>query len=212
MSETIRIVMADDHALVREGIRRVLGNTDDIEVVAEAGNGNEVMDVIRQQEPDVALLDISMPGRTGLELTREIKATHDCKVLILSMHDHARYVAEAVKAGADGYVLKDSGPQELRSAIRAVAAGETYFAPVAAKMGEALRGADETATGIDALTAREREVLIFIAKGLTNKQIAGALGISPRTVETHRESVMNKTGIRSVAGLTKAALERGLVE
>jgi DNA-binding NarL/FixJ family response regulator len=164
----------------------------------------------------VAVLDISMPEATGLEAAAAIRsAVPDCRVLILSMYDDAEYVLESVRAGAHGYLLKDSAAQELRQAVRTVHAGEAYYSPpIARKLSDAVRGELAQAqqrSGLDLLTAREREVLAGIARGQTNKEIGAELGISHRTVETHRESLMRKLRIRTVAGLTKFALEVGVI-
>ena len=217
MSEApIRVLVADDHAMVREGIRSVL-EREGFQVVGEATTGTEVLPLAEAQQPDVAVLDISMPGETGLQAAARLRhALPHIRVLILSMYDNTEYVLESVRAGAHGYLLKDGAAQELASAIRTVLGGEAYFSPaVAARLSEAVRGdiaREQRNSNLDLLTGREREVLAGIARGLTNKEIAGELGISHRTVETHRESLMKKLGIRTVAGLTKFALETKLVE
>ncbi len=212
----VRVLVADDHAMVREGIRSVLEREAGFEVVGEAGSGSEVLPLAERVQPDVAVLDISMPGETGLQAAARLRqALPHVRVLILSMYDNTEYVLESVRAGAHGYLLKDGAAQELTNAIRAVMDGEAYFSPpIAARLSAAVRGdieREQRKTNLDLLTGREREVLQGIAKGLTNKEIAGELGISHRTVETHRESLMKKLGIRTVAGLTKFALEVGLV-
>lgn len=212
----IRIVVADDHALVREGIRRVLDEEPGFEVVAEAADGETALARIAELVPDVAVLDISMPGLSGLDVARRVREDHpDVRALILSMHDDTEYVLRAVRAGAAGYLLKDdAGPQLLRQAVRAVHAGDSFFSPaVASRLSDALR-ADPTASEdpLGPLTGRELQVLRLVAGGRSNKQIATELGISRRTVESHRESLMRKLGIRTVAGLTRFALEQGLLE
>jgi DNA-binding NarL/FixJ family response regulator len=162
----------------------------------------------------VVLLDITMPGESGLQAASRIRrSVPGARVLILSMHDNPEYVLESVRAGAHGYLLKDSAATELRQAIRTVQRGDEYFsAPIAHRLRSAVRGeAGDVPGPLDVLTAREREVLVGIALGRTNKEIASELGISHRTVETHRESLMRKLGVRTVAGLTKLALETGLV-
>ena len=217
MSDTaVRVIIADDHAMVREGIKSVLERAG-FEVVGEASNGTEVLPLAERVQPDVAVLDISMPGEAGLQAAAKLRqALPHIRVLILSMYDNSEYVLESVRAGAHGYLLKDGAAQELANAIRAVRDGEAYFSPaVAARLSAAVRGdieREQRRTNLDLLTGREREVLAGIAKGLTNKEIASELGISHRTVETHRESLMKKLGIRTVAGLTKFSLEAGLLQ
>jgi len=216
MSDTaVRVIIADDHAMVREGIKSVLERAG-FEVVGEASSGTEVLPLAERVQPDVAVLDISMPGETGLQAAAKLRqALPHIRVLILSMYDNSEYVLESVRAGAHGYLLKDGAAQELANAIRAVRDGEAYFSPaVAARLSAAVRGdieREQRRTNLDLLTGREREVLAGIAKGLTNKEIASELGISHRTVETHRESLMRKLGVRTVAGLTRLALEAGLI-
>lgn len=215
MPQNIRVMIADDHAVVREGIRTVLASTPDFEVVGEAANGTDALATALEVEPDVLVLDLTMPGMSGLEVAAKVRSDRESiGVLILSMHDHPEYVLEAVRAGARGYVLKDAQPDELRAAVRAVHEGREYFHPNASKqLSTALRAESEAArrrSRADQLTKREREVLVRIARGLTNKDIAGELGISPRTVETHRDSLARKLRMRSVADLTRFVLETGL--
>jgi DNA-binding NarL/FixJ family response regulator len=214
-SERVRVLVADDHAVVREGVRSVLADAEDLVVVAEAADGTEALDLLERHDPDVAVLDISMPRRSGLDIASELRRRGSTtRVLILSMYHHAEYVLEAVRAGAHGYLLKDAGPAELRDAVRAVHRGETPYSPlVAQELGAALRGEVEREQRrgmLELLTAREREVLGLVAAGRSNKEIAAQLGISPRTVESHRESLTRKLSIRSIAGLTRFAIEVGL--
>jgi DNA-binding NarL/FixJ family response regulator len=208
----IRVIVADDHAIVRTGIRHVLESEPGFAVVGEASNGAEAIELARTLEPDVAVVDITMPGTSGLHVTQELRRlAPDTRVLILSMHDNTEYVLESVRAGAHGYILKDTAATELRDAIHAVRRGESYFSPpVARRLTAVVRGAG-TVDQLGQLTARERQVLIGVAQGRTNREIALELGISHRTVETHRESLMRKLGIRTVAGLTRVALEAGLI-
>ena len=211
----IRVLVADDHAVVREGIRSILDGTEGIEWVGEAIDGNDALARIAELDPDVAVLDISMPHRTGLEVLAILRRNgRRPRVLILSMHDHPEYVLEAVRAGADGYLLKNAAPAEFRRAIMAIARGETVFeGDVVRQLGTAIRGEavqQRDRSLLDELTPREREVLARVAAGRTSRDIAQEFGISPRTVETHRESIMRKLDIRTVAGLTRFALEVGL--
>jgi DNA-binding NarL/FixJ family response regulator len=213
----IRVLVVDDHAVVREGIRHVLAGEPGFEVVGEAANGEQALALARSQRPDVVVLDVTMPGESGLRVAPKLRAAvPGARVLIMSMHENAEYVREGVRAGASGYLLKDSAAAELRLAVRAVHAGGTYFSTHAAL---GLSGAVVPApaaepelpalASADGLTARERDVLGGIARGLTNKEIAAELGISHRTVETHRESLMRKLNIRTVAGLTRYVLDGG---
>jgi DNA-binding NarL/FixJ family response regulator len=211
----IRVLVADDHTIVRSGIRHVLESEPGFTVVAEASTGGEALELASSLHPDVVVLDISMPGDSGLrvaaELRRRVPETH---VLILSMHDNTEYVLESLRAGAHGYLLKDTAATELRDAIRAVRRGESFFSPaIAGRLSAVVRGdaAESSAGALGQLTARERQVLVGVAQGHTNREIATQLGISHRTVETHRESLMRKLGVRTVAGLTRLALEAGLV-
>jgi DNA-binding NarL/FixJ family response regulator len=216
VSSAIRVLVVDDHALFREGIRQVLTPELGFEVVGEAARGTEVVPQVLRHAPNVVLLDISLPGLSGLEVAAALRALPAAPgVLMLSVHDHAEYVLQSVRAGAQGYLRKDTSPTELRAAVRAVAEGETFFSPaVAGRLAELARDpvpADRHREKLEQLTPREREVLVGIVNGDTNKEIAGRLGISPRTVETHRESIMRKLEIRSDAGLTRFAVDRGII-
>ena len=207
----IRVLVADDHAIVRTGIRHVLETEPGFTVVAEASNGAEALALAIELSPDVAVLDISMPGLSGLQTATELRRrTPETRILMLSMHDNAEYVLESLRAGVHGYLLKDSAAAELGTAIRAVCRGESFFSPpVARQLSAVVRG--ERAGTLDQLTSRERQVLVGVAGGRTNKEIAQELGISHRTVESHRESLMRKLDVYTVAGLTKIALEEGLI-
>jgi DNA-binding NarL/FixJ family response regulator len=212
----IRVLIADDHAVVREGIRHVLASDIGFEVVGEAANGVEAVALAESLQPDVVVLDLSMPELSGLKAAEQIRATvPDACILVLSIHDHEEYVLQSVRAGAQGYLRKDSSPSELRGAIRALYDGGSVFsAPVARTLSSALRSErleDDHRGRLDDLTARERDVLVEVARGRTNKQIAGQLGISVRTVESHREALMKKLGLRGVASLTRFALDAGLL-
>ncbi len=210
----IRVAVVDDHAVVREGIRRVLEGEPGVTVVGEGANGDEALRLVAKEKPDVLVMDVAMPGKSGLQVAADLHRQGSAtKVLMLSMYDQPEYVLESVKSGARGYLLKDSPPAELRRAVRAVYNGEQFFPPaVAARLTDALRAPVPQPAATDVLTPREKEVLIGVAAGETNKEIAARLGISHRTVETHRESLMAKLDVRTVAGLTKLALEEGLIE
>jgi DNA-binding NarL/FixJ family response regulator len=213
----IRILVADDHTMVREGIRHVLEQEPGFEVVADVASGEAAVEQAAELRPDVVLLDISMPGKGGLAAANELRqTTPEARILVLSMHDNAEYVLEAVRAGAHGYLLKDSAGSELRRAIRSVHDGEAFFRPpMASQLSAAVRGEldrEQRSSALERLTARERDVLLGIARGQTNKAIAAELGISHRTVESHRESLMRKLRINTVAGLTRFALESHLMD
>jgi len=213
----IRVIIADDHAVVRQGIRHVLEEIPGLQVVAEAANGAEVLKLVEQHPADLLLLDISMPEKTGLEVAQQLRGDgYEVGILVLSMHDNPEYVLEAGRVGADGYVLKDVGPAELRDAVEAVFDGKEYFTErVTHQLSVALREElerERQRSRLDQLTGREREVLVRVASGRTNREIAEEFGISPRTVETHRERVMAKLRIRTVAGLTRFVVENGLGE
>jgi DNA-binding NarL/FixJ family response regulator len=214
----LKVLVVDDHSVVREGLRRVLeeGSGGDLRVVAEAANGAEAVECAIREKPDVVLLDLTMPGPggSGLAVVRTLRdRAPDARVLILSVHDDREYVLESVRAGAHGYLRKDSSPAEIRQAIHAVCAGDSFFSPpVARHLAAAVQdGSERPAGSLAALTARERDVLIGVASGRTNRETAAALGISVRTVETHRDSLMRKLGIHTVAELTRFALEHRLI-
>jgi DNA-binding NarL/FixJ family response regulator len=212
----IRVMIVDDHPLVREGIRSIVAAEDGFEIVAEAGSGEEAVEVAGRLLPDVVILDLSMPGEGGLRAVARLREVAPAaRSLVLSVHDHPEYVLEAVRAGAQGYIRKDTSPAELRQAIRTVHRGEAFFSsPVARQLSAAVR--QETLRGdqgekLERLTDRERQVLTGIAAGSTSKIIAQQLGLSPRTVEAYRENLMRKLAIRTVAGLTRFALDNGLL-
>ena len=214
-NSSMRVVIADDHMVVRQGIRGILEEVDGLEVVAEAGDGDEALAMVAEHEPDVVVIDVNMPAKTGLEVTKALRDDAiPVRILILSMHDDPEYILQAVRSGADGYVLKDVAPAELRDAVVAVHEGREYFtARVTQQLGVGLRREieeEQLRTRLDSLTNRETEVLLLVAEGLTNREIGDRLDISPRTVETHRERVMGKLRIRTVAGLTRFVVEHGL--
>jgi len=219
MTPPIRLVLVDDHVIVREGLRHVLENAADFAIIGEGGTAAEAIVLASELHPDVLVLDISMPGGSGLHAVPEIlERAPSIRVLMLSVHDDAEYILESVRAGAHGYCRKDSAPSELRDAIRAVHRGDHYFSPLVAQaVAQALRqgraAADQPVPPpprADILSVREREVLQCVADGLANKEIGAKLGISTRTVESHRNSLMKKLNIRTVAGLTRYCLENGI--
>jgi len=210
---SIRVLIVDDHAVVRSGLRRVLEAEDDIEVVGEAGDMRGAVFEARAQKPDVVLMDVVMPGPTGIEATPAVlKEAPDAKVLVLSMQDDPRYVREAFAAGASGYVLKEAADAEVVDAVREVSGGGRYVHPalgarlVAAEAEERARAAD------DPLSDREREVLRLLALGHTNQEIAEMLYLSVRTVETHRAHIMQKLRLSTRAELVRYAIEEGFLE
>ena len=209
----IRVLLADDHALVRFGIRALLEGLPDIQVVAEAGDGRETLKLVAAHHPDVVLLDITMPGLNGLEVAARIARTEPrTKVLILSTHRDGEYVSQALRAGAAGYLLKDDSGPELEAALRAVARGDRYLSPAVAQPVIEGYGSQPGDDGpLARLTPRQREILQLIAEGHSTKQAAQKLGLSPKTVETHRALLMKRLGVRNVAGLVRYAIHAGMV-
>lgn len=209
----IKLLLVDDHPIVLDGIKSHLCAQPDFEVVGDAANGQEALRKAKLLLPDVVLMDISMPHMNGLEaMTSLRKQVPNAKILVLTMHDSREYIAQVVRSGARGYLLKDSAPAELVGAIKAVHGGEVYFSPSVSKVliEEMADGRKPSGPEQQPLTDREREVLSLIAEGLLNKQIADRLGIGVRTIETHRERIMRKLDIHTVAGLTKYAIARGM--
>ena len=211
-----RILLADDHEVVRDGLRMVLDSAPDLEVVAQAGDGAQAVELALADDVDLAVLDITMPRMTGLQAARELsKRKPELKVLILSMHDNEQYFFEALKAGASGYVLKSAANRDLIEACRATMRGEPFLYPAAVRalVRDYLeRAADGDTLREEPLTQRELEVLKLVAEAHTSEQIAELLTISPRTVERHRENLMGKLGMRDRVQLTRYAIRRGLVE
>lgn len=206
-SRRIRILLVDDHPVVRQGLRKILSTFEEIAIEGEAASGREAIEMAREIRPDVVVMDISMPEMSGIEATsilrREIP---EVKVLALSMHENASYVKQALRAGARGYILKDSAPKDLVDAISNVNSGTMPMSPQAANALVA------PAEDRQALTPREIQVLQLIARGLTNKEIGNELGLGVRTVETHRENLIRKTGLPTVPELTRFAILNGYVE
>ena len=210
----LRVLLADDHNLVRAGIRALLEASGGVEVVAESGDGREALELIIKHRPDVALLDIGMPGLNGLEVAkRAAQASPRTRIVILSMHADATYVRQALRAGAAGYLLKGAAVAELPLALQSVMRGETYLTPkISRTIVEGFLREDTEEPGLlEALTARQREILQLIAEGKATKEIAQLLDLSVKTVETHRMRMMERLGIHDVAGLVRFAVRAGLV-
>jgi two-component system response regulator NreC len=208
----IRILLADDHALVRQGFRMILEAQPDMEIVGQAGNGREAVELAEKLHPDVVVMDVAMPELNGTEATRRLAAsTPRTRVLALSMHKDSVYVREILRAGARGYLLKDSGDTDLVAAVRAVAKGEGYISPAVsdAVLSDYRKHVSDP---VDLLTGREREVLQSIAEGKTNKEIASALNLSVYTVEAHRGRIMEKLNLHSTGELVRFALRNGLID
>jgi DNA-binding NarL/FixJ family response regulator len=216
----IRVLLADDHALVRAGLRALIERLPGVEVTGEASNGREAVKQIHALRPDVVLMDIGMSELNGLEATARV--TKECpgvRVIILSMHTSEEYVVRALRAGAAGYLVKGAGPAELEVAVQAVARGQTYLSPAVSKQvvsdylrrveGDAAAGPAESPH--DLLTPRQREILQLVAEGRTTKEIAQRLGLSVKTVETHRAELMDRLDIHDIAGLVRFAVRTGLV-
>lgn len=207
-----RVILADDHTLVRAGIRRILESQPQFDVVAEAQDGKSAVDAVGRHDADVLVLDLNMNGLEGIDVLKEAKRHKpDLRVVILTMHAGREYVTRALAEGADGYLLKDSAVQDLAGAIDAVMHGGTFFSPaIQQQMAEMVRDGGHK-QGLQGLTDREREVLTLIARGLSTKEIASQLEIGARTVETHRANLMRKLGVKSVALLTQVAIKEGIV-
>jgi DNA-binding NarL/FixJ family response regulator len=211
---SIRVLLADDHVLVRAGFRTLLEALPGIQVVAEANDGREALELIAEHQPHVVLMDIAMPGLNGLEAASRI--SRECpqvRVIILSMHANEEYVLRALRAGAAGYVLKDASPGELEMAVQAAAAGETYLSPgVSGHVADYVRRTGEPAScTFERLTPRQREVLQLIAEGHTTQSMAHLLGLSVKTVETHRTNLMRALDIHDIAGLVRYAIQQGVI-
>lgn len=209
-----KILLVDDHTVVRQGIKALFAPEPDVEVVGEAENGREALERIPQLQPDIILMDISMPGLNGIEATRQILQSHPhVKIVVLSMHTSEEYVFQVLHAGASGYVLKQSDSMEVLTAIRAALSGGSYLSPPISRavIDDYVRRAEarDQGTELDPLTSREREVLQLLAEGLPNREIAEQLSISVKTVETHRSNMMHKLGVRGKTELIKYALRKG---
>jgi DNA-binding NarL/FixJ family response regulator len=211
----IRVLIADDHALVRAGLRALAASLKDVQVVGEAADGRQALALVKEHRPDVVLMDFSMPGLNGLEAAARIgKDYPEVRVLMLSAHSNEEYVCQALRAGVAGYLLKDSGTAELELAIRAVAGGQTFLSPAVSKhvINDYVRRVGGEAGSLEILTPRQREILQMIAEGQTTKEIARTLHLSVKTVETHRSQLMERLNIHDVAGLVRYAVRVGLVQ
>jgi DNA-binding NarL/FixJ family response regulator len=212
----MRVLLADDHTLVRAGIRALLQSLPDVEIVAEASDGREALERVLATQPDVALLDISMPSLNGLELAARLAVESPrTRLVILSMHGDPGHVAQALRAGVSGYLLKDAAVDELPVLLRAVSRGETYLSPAISRSvveGFLQRsGASPAATADDGLTSRQREILQLVSEGKSSKEVAQLLDISLKTVESHRSQIMDRLNIHDLAGLVRYAVRTGLV-
>jgi DNA-binding NarL/FixJ family response regulator len=211
-SKRTRILLADDHAVVRHGFRRILDAQEDMEVVGEVSNGREAVDRSAAIQPDVVIMDVTMPELNGIEATRRIaEQVPRTRILALSMHRDSVYVREILRAGARGYLLKDSSEADLVSAVRAVAQGEGYLSPA---VSEAVLSdyRKHVTNPVDLLTSREREVLQLVAEGRTNKEIANSLNLSVYTVEAHRGKIMEKLNLHSASEMVRFAIRNGLID
>ncbi len=208
----LRVIVADDHTLVRAGFCSLVRHIPGVEVVAEAQDGHEALDLIAEHRPDIVLLDITMPRLNGLDVAARVVESHPhVRVIILSMHPDEEYVLRALRIGVAGYLIKDAGTQELEMAIESVAQGKTFLSPsISEKVAQYVRRVGDGSEEV--LTSRQREVLQLIAEGLTNREIAEILGISVKTVESHRTHLMNRLEIHDVAGLVRYAIRIGLVD
>lgn len=214
MNNAIRILLCDDHLLIRASLKSLIGEFPGIEVVGEAGDGREALEHVAKLRPNVVVMDIAMPGLNGLEATRRLVKDHpQVRVVMLSMHADESHVLQALRAGASGYVLKGSAPRELEMAIEAVARGEIFLSPAISKhvIDVYLNRAEGHTNSLDLLTPRQREILQLIAEGKSSKQIAQLLDASVKTIESHRASLMERLDIHDVAGLVRYAIRHGLV-
>ena len=212
--KTVRVLLADDHTLVRAGIRSLVQALSGVQVVAEAGDGREALSLIEAHQPDVAMLDIAMPGLNGLEVAAQVAGRYPyVRVIILSMHATEEYVLRALRAGAAGYLLKDADISELELAIKAVTRGETYLSPAVSRhVTEYVRRVGQDGgSALERLTPRQREVLQLVAEGHTTQEIARIMSLSVKTVETHRTQLMERLDIHDIAGLVRYAVREGLV-
>lgn len=216
-AQRIKLLLVDDHPIVLDGIKSHLSAQEEFLVVGDAANGQEAIRQARLLQPDIVLMDISMPHMNGMEavaiLRRQVPRA---KILVLTMHDNREYISQIIRSGARGYLLKDTSPAELVRAIKIIHSGEVFFSPTVSRvvLEEFVKGGQKKSGPSEAgsLSEREREVLALIAEGYSNKEIANRLGVGVRTIETHRERIMRKLDIHSVAGLTKFAIAKGVIK
>ncbi|HDY69636.1 MAG TPA: response regulator transcription factor [Actinobacteria bacterium] len=214
----IKILLVDDHAILRAGLLRLLSEEDDIEIVGEAGDGREAIQKVQELHPDIVLMDIGMPVMNGMEATKQIKKRdQDVKVLVLTMHDNEEYLFQVLQAGAAGYVLKKAADSDLVNAIHIVNDGDCFLYPSAAKLIiedylDKVKQGQEPTTSYDSLTDREREILTLVAEGYTNREIAETLFISVKTVETHKANIMEKLNLHKRAELVRYAIRKGMLQ
>jgi DNA-binding NarL/FixJ family response regulator len=212
--EKIKLLIADDHAILRQGLRRILESQPDMSVVGEAANGIDAVKRAKQLKPDIVIMDVSMPEQDGIESTRQIVKSMNSRVLILSVHLEHQVISDAVSAGATGYLAKDSVDHELISAIRTMMHGGTVFSSnVSKRLAESYQaGAAAIPRSLDALTSREREVFLLLAEGKSPRDVAESLFLSPKTVHTHRQHILEKLGLKTTTELIRFALREGLIK
>ena len=216
MSNKVKVVIAEDHTILREGLKALLGSDPDLEICGEADNGKDAIKLVQRLNPDIVLMDLSMPRIHGLEAIREIRKTNPTtKILVLTVHDDEEYISATLRSGASGYVLKNDSYNELLSSIKTVLRGKPYLSPAISQtiIQGYLQGkkSDDLRTGYETLTARERETLKLIAEGVRNKDIAEFMGISSKTAEKHRSNLMKKLDLHSVSAITAFAAKKGLI-
>ena len=219
MAEQKSIIIIDDHPLFREGLKTIISRDDRFKVIGEAGSGHEGLEIIKRLKPDLAIVDISLPDQSGIQLTRDLRRLFsETKILIVSMHSKIDYIAEAFQAGATGYVVKESASERLLQGLKSVVKGDYYLdssvshAVVENLMKSPLKAAKITDADYASLTPREQEVMRFLAEGLSSKAVAEKLFISPKTVENHRANIMNKLGLHSTIELVRYAAKLGLID
>ena len=212
-TERIRVLIADDHAILRQGLRRILEEEADMEVVGEAATGSEAVALTEELNPDIVIMDISMPDQNGIEATRKISTTGTSKVLVLTVHPERQVIASAVTAGASGYLLKDSLDTELLSALRTIRKGGSVFSSdITRILADVAQGFENSQRSIESLTPREREVFYLLADGKSSSDVAKTLFVSPKTIHTHRQHIMDKLGMKTLGELIRYAIREGLVK